>query len=628
LLGRHGLAAVGSGSAPEAVYDYVDEQGVLLFQVCRFPGKRFRQRRPDGAGSWVWDLNGRRRVLYRVPEVVAAIRSGRLVHVVEGEKDADAVVAAGGVATCNPMGAGKWRPEYSDALVGANVRIVVDKDEPGREHARQVAESLRGKPASVDVVEPAAGKDAFEHLAAGHGLHGFVPCRSETWQLLADVRSFVRRFVVLSAEQLTAVALWVLHTHVYDVLGITPYLSVTSAEKQSGKTVLLEVLAVLVREPWLTGSTSPAVLARKVDAVSPTLLLDETDAAFKGDKEYAEALRGILNTGFKASGVYSRCEGNGANLTFRDFRTFCPKAIAGIGRLPGTLEDRSIPIRLKRKAPGERVERKRERRITVEASQLRQRLQAWAAVHEQQLRELDYDQFEQVLEGLSARAADIWEPLLGIASLADEDAVSQASTAALVLSGAPEADEGSLGERLLADIRGIFTEQACDRLTSSQLVAKLNELEDAPWAELNAGRPLTTNRLAGLLKRYEIRPRSIRLPDGQTPKGYLLDQFEDAFARYLPAPTDSDATPPQPAPAQRFDGAGGDHGIIAVAAEDPLDPAAAADCGDVAAVGARVRQHQPSQPHSGPGSDPVEAWDELVVEGRAGARERGLDVSE
>src|SRR5262249_43525734 len=153
--------------------------------------------------------------------------------------------------------------------------------------------------------------------------------------------------------QQTVVALWVLHTHVYDVLGITPYLSITSAEKQSGKTVLLEVLALLVREPWLTGSTSPAVLARKVNAVSPTVLLDETDASFRGDKEFAEALRGILNTGFKASGSYSRCENQGGS--FRDYSTFCPKAIAGIGRLPGTLEDRSIPIRLKRMAPGERA---------------------------------------------------------------------------------------------------------------------------------------------------------------------------------------------------------------------------------------------------------------------------------
>jgi putative DNA primase/helicase len=233
-----------------------------------------------------------------------------------------------------------------------------------------------------------------------------------------------------------------------------------------------------------------------------------------------------------------------------------------------------------------------------------------------------------MLEALPARAADIWEPLFGIASLGGEDALTHAKTAAHILSGGREADEGSIGERLLADIRDIFSGKATDRLTSSQLVAGLNELEDAPWAELNAGRPLTTNRLAGLLKRYEIRPRSIRLPTGQTPKGYPLDQFQDAFARYLPAPADSAATPPQPARTQRFGGGGGDHGNTAVAPEDALDPAATADCGDVATAATRVRQHETSQPDSEPIPEPVETWEKLVTDGRAGARERGIDAGE
>jgi hypothetical protein len=585
--GEHDSGSEGGSSERERVYSYVDETGELLFEVVRLAGKRFRQRRPDGAGGWVWNLDDVRRVLYRLPSVLEAIAAGETVYLAEGEKDVEALAAAGLVATCNPGGAGKWREEFSETLREASRLVVVaDRDEPGREHARKVAASLRGiGVCDVSVVEAAEGKDAADHLAAKFPLTAFVPWQVETRALFEEVRVFVRRFVVLDGEQATAVALWVLHTYVPDALGITPYLAVSSAEKQSGKTVLLEVLALLVREPWLTGSTSPAVLARKIDAVRPTLLLDESDAAFGGDKEYAEALRGVLNTGFKASGIYSRCEGNGANLTFRDFCTFCPKAIAGIGRLPDTVADRSIPIRLKRKAPHERVERKRERMTGAEAEPLRTRLTVWADAHAAELAALEPTPFAACLEGLPARAADIWEPLLGIALLAGREVLAQAEAAAQALSGRSEVSDGSLGEVLLKDIRDLFLTRGVDRLPSADLLAGLLELEESPWADWRAGKPLTVNRLAALLRPYEIRPRTIRLPDGQTPKGYLREQFEDAFARYLPPPAEA-ATPPHPAAEEDIAVAAPD-GVAPqrpfVAATDLADPASTNGCGGVAA---------------------------------------------
>src|ERR1700693_2645517 len=100
--------------------------------------------------------------------------------------------------------------------------------------------------------------------------------------LLSDAMRFVRRFVVLSNEQLVAIVLWVVHTHAIDAAEATPYLNVTSAEKRSGKTRLLEVMELLVARPWRTGRTSAAALVRKIDGEKSTLLLDESDAAFKG----------------------------------------------------------------------------------------------------------------------------------------------------------------------------------------------------------------------------------------------------------------------------------------------------------------------------------------------------------
>jgi len=153
-----------------ATYDYVDETGALLFQVVRFAPKGFQQRRPDGAGGWTWSLDGVRRVLYRLPDVLEGVKAGATVYIVEGEKDADNLHALGLTATTNPGGAGKWRPEYGEALRGAHVVILPDGDGSGHRHAEQVARFLHGVAAEVRIVDlpglPDKG-DVSDWLAAG-----------------------------------------------------------------------------------------------------------------------------------------------------------------------------------------------------------------------------------------------------------------------------------------------------------------------------------------------------------------------------------------------------------------------------------------------------------------------------
>jgi putative DNA primase/helicase len=151
-----------------ATYDYRGERRELLYQVVRYEPKDFRQRRPAGDG-WKWSIGDVRRVLYRLPELLTS-KPENLVFIVEGEKDADNLARVGFVATTNAGGAGKWRPEYSEALRGRHVVIPPDNDEPGRKHAEQVAETLKGIAASVKVVElpglPAKG-DVSDWLARG-----------------------------------------------------------------------------------------------------------------------------------------------------------------------------------------------------------------------------------------------------------------------------------------------------------------------------------------------------------------------------------------------------------------------------------------------------------------------------
>lgn len=172
---------------PEQVYLYVDELGNNLFEQVRFPGKKFRARHLED-GEWVWNLDGVRRVLYRLPEVIEGVKAGRTIYVVEGEKDVENLRASGVVATCNPSGAGKWRPEFAAFLEGANVVVVADRDEPGRAHARAVRESLQGVAKAIWVVQPRTGKDASDHLTHGHRIDEFVPLKDPIRRGLVTAR--------------------------------------------------------------------------------------------------------------------------------------------------------------------------------------------------------------------------------------------------------------------------------------------------------------------------------------------------------------------------------------------------------------------------------------------------------
>lgn len=161
------------------VYAYHDAKGELVQRVSRTADKQFPQSWPDPSKRHGWRFSrppGFRPVLYRLPEVVAAVESGMTIHVCEGEKDVEAVRRVGGIATCNPGGAGKWRREYAQMLSGAaKVVVIADRDEPGLDHASTVVKSLRDLVGSTTVFWAREGKDAADHLAAGLTLADLVP---------------------------------------------------------------------------------------------------------------------------------------------------------------------------------------------------------------------------------------------------------------------------------------------------------------------------------------------------------------------------------------------------------------------------------------------------------------------
>jgi hypothetical protein len=573
-----------------AEYSYTDEHGTLLYQNVRFDPKGFRQRRPNGKGGWTWKLGNVRRTLYRLPEVLAA----RDVLIVEGEKDADTAKVLSLTATTSGA-AGTWREEFSEPLCGKQVAVIADADGPGRKHAQQVARSLFDKVQSLKLLELPDAKDLSEWIEQGgtrEALLNLIQSAPE-WKLqsveggtiLDQIYAFIRRFVSLSESQARVAALWVVHTHVFSAADATAYLAITSAEKESGKTRLLEVFDTLVANPWLTGRVTAAVLTRKIDAQQPTLLLDESDAAFGSDKEYAEALRGVLNTGHRKGGKASCCVGQGTNTTFRDFSTFCPKAIAGIGRLPDTVAGRAIPIRLKRAAPGESVERFRRRDVETETRSLREQVECWSALFADML----LGARPELPIALTDRQQDGAEPLLAIADAVGGEWPQLARRALVGLCSEGQASDDSIGRRLLADIRQVFESQGVDRIPSVELATALAEIETSLWGEWSHGKPLTAPRLARLLKPFEVLPECIRVGD-KTLRGYLVEQFRDAFRRYLRAESSSSPScldPQSATPQQRCPDAASAHfqtatGDTDVAGQNAQKPASNGPCCGVA----------------------------------------------
>ena len=342
-------------------------------------------------------------------------------------------------------------------------------------------------------------------------------------ELLAEQSRTFARFLALPEGAATALPLWVLHTYALPAAFVSPILAILSPEKRCGKTTLLTLLGALVNRPMPVSSLTPGVLFRLMESFHPTLLADEVDTYLKRNEE----LRGVFNSGHsRATAWIPRCVGD--EHTPRLFSTFGAKAVAGIGRIPGTIEDRSIAVPLQRRTAGEAVERLRLDRLHSELESLRRKCVRWTLDNLDALRQADPGTPEE----LHDRAADNWRPLLAIADAAGGIWPERARKAAMLLGGA--ADDGdSAGPMLLADVRDVFNRKGADRLTSANLVAELVKMEERPWPEWRGDKPLTVRQLARLLAPFEVRPKQIRLGN-VTVKGYAVADFKDAFDRYLP----------------------------------------------------------------------------------------------
>ena len=326
-----------------------------------------------------------------------------------------------------------------------------------------------------------------------------------------------------------AVALWVLHAHAHELSFTSPILGLESPQKRCGKTRALEIISRLTPRPVAAANISPAALFRVIERDKPTLFIDEGDTFLKVNEE----LRGILNSGQTRTSAYViRVEEVDGKLEPRKFSTWAPKAIALIGELPDTLQDRSIVIELRRKLKSEVVQRFRADR-TASMTKLARMAARWAQDNQRALSDMD----PATPDDLNDRAADNWRPLLAIADTAAGSWPERARKAASAVSGDKDgAGDEDPGVSMLADCRQVFDDRQVAALTPSTLLNYLLELEGTPWREWRHGKPLTENGLAKLLKPFRIKSTEPTRAFGPKKQRYYQKlAFEDAWARYTPS---------------------------------------------------------------------------------------------
>jgi hypothetical protein len=342
-------------------------------------------------------------------------------------------------------------------------------------------------------------------------------------KLIADMEAAIRKHVVLSEQQALAVALWILHAHALEFAEHSPRLHVPSPAPRCGKTTLLNTIAAMVPKPIHTENITTSALFRIIEMVQPTLLMDEADIFLKDNED----MRGLLNAGHSRSGQVIRTVGE--DFEPRAFKVWGPVVVAGIGRIPATIEDRSITIALRRRLPDEKIDRLRTNR-TGHLDVLLRRAARWVADHRTTLTDAD----PALPDNLGDREQDNWRPLVAISDAISPSLGGRVRAAAVKIAE-EEVDDDNAAIMALADVAAIFETTGMEKLSSHDLITALNNMEDRPWPEWKRGQPMTKNSLARLLKPFSIHPKQMRFAPkpAKTMKGYEAAPIKEAKGRYV-----------------------------------------------------------------------------------------------
>lgn len=383
--------------------------------------------------------------------------------------------------------------------------------------------------------------------------------------LLTEIEAVIKRHVVLSDAAATALAVWVLHTYVYEQRDTVAYVAIESPEKRCGKTTLLTVLGAMANKSLIASNVTVGALFRAIDMCRPTLLIDEADTFLAGNT----TMRGVINSGNTwrtafvlrtgrlkqnrqpsgdlsspgstaqrhPEGGSATCDrtpneghaeplpdGRGSEETgLKRYSCWCPKVVAMIGKVPDTIADRSIVVHLTRKLPTE---------IRAPLSELNPAdIKARCARFALDTRETIARTGKIRGRDLNDRAQDTFDPLYVIARLAGQGWEEKLHAAALAIS--PGAGGKSDAADLLLDIYTIFLLFGEKRMFTRRLIGILRD-EEFTTLKSTALKDseIDEYKISQLLRPYGIKPATFRIGK-QVNKGYVAEDFADVLARYV-----------------------------------------------------------------------------------------------
>lgn len=357
---------------------------------------------------------------------------------------------------------------------------------------------------------------------------------NDSARTLDNVTEYVKRFVSFPGDHYAPiVTLWIAHTYLTAEFDNTGRLAALSAEPASGKSRLVEVVGDLSRNTVASVNASPAAIFRHIEKTDgdTTLIFDEIDTVYSNSSEDKGDLTGLINSGYRRGAYVLRTVGE--SFDSKAFPTFAPVALAGLSRakLPDALLSRCFIIPMKRRAPGQSVEPYRQRLERASINDLREAMQATAEA----IRPGLADYFPELPQQIQDRQQDIWEPLVAIADKVGGHWPATARDVCQLLAGESSHSKPSLGTQLLLDVQDIFTRLDVIEISTSNLIAELSEIEESPWGDWY-GRPISPRKLTEILKEYEVRSAQFRSTTQGKIRGFRLQDFQDAFTRYLGAP--------------------------------------------------------------------------------------------
>jgi hypothetical protein len=523
-LKENGLIGIYQGYSAFPVHD----------RACNVIGAHYRLK----DGSWRYHPKGTK----VHPLVIGEVIAGEQLHVFESQWDAFSFMEVSGDRSGIIVTRGASNGGLAAGLIpsGSTVYVWTQTDPAGEKWQQDICASTNATVKRVKILDPHG--DLNDWTKAGATVDDLLNAilNAETVKellspekLFDDIKQFLLRYIVFSQpEHADVIALWIMHTWVVDQADYTPYIYLHSPVMRCGKTQVQKVVEPLVKNPLRTCNVSEAALYREIEDSHPTLLWDEIDSIFGSRKtsEANENKRALLNAGHERGMRAIRMERSSGGFQKISFDPFCPKILAGIGRLPDTIVDRSIPILIHRRLKTQPCQKYR-RQDRAAAKPIHDALEAWSK-DSNLLKTLRGNQ-PQMPEWMTDRQEDIWEPLLAIADAIGGDVPELAREAARVLCN--NDDELGYGANQLAAIRKVVGDK--NRIMSADLINGLWEADALPSRLMEDDEPnhkKIGHWLSKFIKSYGGKPaRKLRL-DEQTFQGYDGADLKQVFDRYCP----------------------------------------------------------------------------------------------